>query len=140
MKVALRFLSSHPQQKIPAIYLDINARNHYKYIINAPAHTQRFLKQNYIDPHPHHVFLFTTTETDTISGLSSMMFNKPPPFYGSHSKIYGDSRLFKYLDELKYKLGYCIANFSYCSWEGQSRLGVSSAESIRKMEYDEKHI
>ena len=116
MKVAIRFLTAHLSQKLPAIYIDINGRNNYKYIINAPAHTQRFLKQNGNDPHPHHVFLFTTTETDTISGLTSMMFNKPPPFHGSLSKIYGDAQLLKYLDELKYKLGYNVANFSYCSW------------------------
>lgn len=97
MKVAIKFLTAHLQQKIPAIYIDLNGRNNYKYLINAPAHTQRFLKQNHIEPHPHHIFLFTKTETETISGLSSLMFLRPPPFNGSHSKIYGDSRLFNYL-------------------------------------------
>lgn len=71
--------------------------NPYKYVINAPAQTYRYLSQNHLQLNSNSIFLFSRTLTETVSGLSCLMYENAMLFRNSQSKIYGDERLFDYL-------------------------------------------
>ena len=77
------------------------------------------------------VFLFTQTATETISDLSCAMYQNIKLCARSHAKIFGDRHLFDYVDEFRYRMGYGIAHFSYCSWEGDVRKGIVSGKMVR---------
>jgi hypothetical protein len=98
MRVVLRVVESHPSLQIPAIIVDIAGRTGTKYIINAPSQTNRYLGLNNIALGSQNVYLFTKTMTDTIAGLPCLMYSNIAHFEAPKNRIYGDSKLFRYLE------------------------------------------
>jgi len=48
-------------------------------------------------------------------------------------KLYTDDKMFRYLEELRYKMGYKSIPVSYCSLEGKLRKGLSDSSRIEKL-------
>ena len=133
MKIVIKAVEGYLRQPFPSLVVDPNHKKGYKYVINMPAQTQRYLSQHEFVTTNKMVYLFTKTHTSTVSGLPCALYHNIMLFQDSYSKIYGDSRLLEYIEELKYKMGYGIAHFSYCSWKGENRKGITSRSIIREL-------
>ena len=134
MRVALRFVETHWNQAVPGVVVELRARHAYRYLINTPAHTDRFLEEQRLTNKPNTVFLFSRSTTPLVSGLAPLVYSRIKDRPRAYPKILGDERLFGYLEELRYKLGFESANYSYGSWQGQGRRGISCSNTISELE------
>ncbi len=46
------------------------------------------------------------------------------------SKLYVDEKMYEYLEAIRYKMGFKLIPYSYCSWHGKYRLGIKEKEKI----------
>lgn len=46
-------------------------------------------------------------------------------------KLFTDDKMFHYMEELRYKMGYKAGPISYCSWQGKLRKGVKSLSELQ---------
>jgi hypothetical protein len=97
-----------------------------KYLFNVPSSYQRFTRENRIKlPTMAHYF-FTKSTTATITGLTGLLLTMFDRGDSCNSRLYLDEKLFKYMEELRYKMGFKVVPISYCSWSGRSRKGISN--------------
>ena len=45
--------------------------------------------------------------------------------------------MFRYIEELRYKMGFKAGPLSYCSWEGKLRKGIKSQQNLENLSKNE---
>ncbi len=53
--------------------------------------------------------------------------------FATDSKMYVDDKMYEYLEAMRYKMGFKLMPYSYCSWTGEKRLGIRDKETIFKI-------
>jgi hypothetical protein len=75
-------------------------------------------------------YFFTKSTTSTITGLTGLLLTMYERGDSCNTKLYLDDKLYQYMDELRYKMGYKVVPISYCSWEGKLRKGINNFNKI----------
>ena len=134
MRIVIQLIENYLKQEVPAVL--ITTENN-KYLFNVTSSYQRFTKEHKTKFPTGGRFFFTKTATSNITGLTGLILT----LFHFHSsegiKLYTDEKMFKYMEELRYKMGYKAAPLSYCSWQGKLRKGIkcqATLEAISKQE------
>lgn len=123
MRIVVQLVESYLKQEIPTILITTDTN---KYVFNVPSSFQRFTRENRIKlPTMAHYF-FTKSTTATITGLTGLLLSLYERGDSCHSKLYLDDKLYNYMDELRYKMGFKVVPISYCSWGGKVRKGINN--------------
>ena len=75
-------------------------------------------------------YFFTKATTNTITGLTGLLLTLYDRGDSCNSRLYLDDKLFKYMEELRYKMGFKVVPISYCSWDGKARKGINNFQKI----------
>ena len=128
MKIYLQLLENYLKQEIPTIILTIDKE---KYIFNMPTCFQRFIKDHRQKfPKGSNIF-FTKASTDTLAGLSGFMLTIFESGYSVDSKLFLSDKIYQYMEEMRYKMGFKILPYSYSNlFSKETRTGLRSIETI----------
>ncbi len=114
-------------QEVPTILITTDSN---RYVFNVPSSFQRFTRENKIKlPTMAHYF-FTKTHTHALTGLSGLLLTLYDRGDSCNSRLYLDQQLFRYMEELRYKMGFKVVPISYCTWQGNNRRGISNFQTI----------
>ena len=78
-------------------------------------------------------YFFTKAQTNTITGLTGLLLTMYERGDSCNTRLYFDEKLFQYMEELRYKMGFKVAPISYCSWDGKLRKGINNFPKIIEM-------
>ena len=121
MRIVVQLIENYLKQEVPAILI---TTDNNRYLFNVPPSYQRFTKEHKSKFPGGGRFFFTKTNTSAITGLTGLMLTMVSHGAASGIKLYADEKMFRYMEELRYKMGFKALPLSYCSWEGKIRKGV----------------
>lgn len=75
-------------------------------------------------------YFFTKTSTQTVAGLTGMMLTMFENGFAYDSKLFIDEKMYEYLEAMRYKMGFKLMPYAYCSWNGNYRLGIRDKKRI----------
>jgi hypothetical protein len=75
-------------------------------------------------------YFFTKSNTTTITGLTGLLLTMYERGDSCNTRLYLDDKLFQYMEELRYKMGFKVVPISYCSWNGKLRKGINNFQKI----------
>lgn len=99
-----------------------------------PTCFQRFIKDHKQKFPKGSVIFFTKINTETLAGLSGFMLSIFESKFCQDSKLYVSDEMFKYLEEVRYKMGFKILPYSYTNlFSGQTRTGIKNIEQVYEL-------
>lgn len=123
MRIVIQLIENYLKQEVPTVYISTDTN---RYLFNVPSSFQRFTKEHKNKFPAGARFFFTKTSTNTITGLTGLILTMFHTKGVEGVKLYTDEKMFRYMEELRYKMGFKAGPISYCSWEGKLRKGVQN--------------
>jgi hypothetical protein len=123
MKIVIQLIENYLKQEVPAVVITTDTN---RYLFNVPSSFQRFTKEHKSRFPAGARFFFTKTSTATITGLTGLILTMFHMGFTNGIKLFTNEKMFRYMEELRYKVGFKAAPLSYCTWEGRLRKGIKS--------------
>lgn len=130
MRIVVQLIENYLKQEIPTILI---TTDNNKYLFNVPSSFQRFTREHRIKMPVGAYYFFTRSNTATITGLTGLLLTMFDRGDSCKTKLYLDEKLFKYMEELRYKMGFKVSPISYCDWNGRLRKGINDFPHIQEM-------
>jgi len=92
-----------------------------------PTCFQRFIKDHKQKFPKGSAIFFTKTSTETVAGLNGFMLSIFESKFCEDTKLYVSDEMYKYLEEVRYKMGFKILPYSYSNlFSKETRTGIKN--------------
>lgn len=130
MRIVVQIVENYLKQEVPSIIITTDKN---KYLFNVPSAFQRFTREHGQKFPFGARFFFTKTSVSSITGLTGLLLSMYSQSFNNPVKLYTDEKMFKYMEELRYKMGFKALISSYCSWDGKLRKGITNGQTLEKL-------
>ena len=113
MKIVIQLIENYLKQEVPAVLITTDTN---RYLFNVPSGYQRYTKDHKTKFPVGGRFFFTKTNTATVTGLTGLLLTMFHLKGCEGLKLFTDEKMFRYIEELRYKMGFKAGPLSYCSW------------------------